>query len=89
MWLANQLFKSQVESINMDIKKVAPILTISHGSNNQAQDGDLANLSSVTTALHLDTVACSDVMDTGAKRLMESEMCSDKLGADLQVSVSN
>lgn len=62
MWLANQLFKSQVESINMDIKKVAPILTVSHGSNNQAQDGDLANLSSVTTALHLDTVACSDVM---------------------------
>lgn len=46
----------------MDIKKVAPILTISHDSNNQAQDGDLANLSSVTTALHLDTVACSDVM---------------------------
>lgn len=62
MWLANQLFKSQVESINMDIKQVAPILRISHDSNNQAQDGDLANRSSVTTALHLDTIACSDVM---------------------------
>lgn len=62
MWLANQLFKSQVESINMDIKKVAPILRISHDSNKQAQDGDLANRSSVTTALHLDTIACSDVM---------------------------